>query len=294
MKNPVFDAAGSPVVGSNSTAIATPSRQHDVSGKEKDAVKAPPITRTYQRRRGKSAMESTTDPTYVPESTPLSSLEQGTFHFTRSNKRSTPSSRRKRSETMSTGKRKLFPLNKGPPGIPPPDKSYITSSSDHCRYYAEQQNFLQTRSLDTSRWAKASGSTLPTSITMTFRPTEDMRIVGLDLAAAAYIFLPHMDQEYVFLPALDIMPWGYSFPLEFEYFLFNPRKHLGRCCEEVLVPTPHCRLTRKVLRSLEPGVVVDDAVLTMLAIMLHRQSSEFHWFVPTTLVVTYRSHFHSA
>ncbi|MED6225271.1 hypothetical protein PIB30_092110 [Stylosanthes scabra] len=70
---------------------------------------------------------------------------------------------------------------------------------------------------------------------MTFRPTEDMRIVGLDLAAAAYIFLPHMDQE-------------------------------------------------EVLRSLEPGVVVDDEVLTMLAIMLHRQSSEFHWFVPTTLV----------
>ncbi|MED6225270.1 hypothetical protein PIB30_092109 [Stylosanthes scabra] len=128
--------------GNNSAAGATPSRQHDVSGKEKDAVKAPPITQSYHRRRGKSAMESTADPTYVPESTPLSSSEQGTFHFTRSNKRSTPSSRRKRSETMSTGKRKLFPLNKGPLGIPPPDKSYITSSSDRCRYYAEQQNFL--------------------------------------------------------------------------------------------------------------------------------------------------------
>ncbi|MDV3200535.1 MAG: hypothetical protein Q8875_02755 [Pigeon pea little leaf phytoplasma] len=90
MRNPVSGAAGSPVVGSNSATRATPSRQHDVSGKEKDAVKAPPITRSYHRRRGKSAMESTADPTYVPESTPLSSSEQGTFHFTRSKKRYTP------------------------------------------------------------------------------------------------------------------------------------------------------------------------------------------------------------
>ncbi|MED6139578.1 hypothetical protein PIB30_085220 [Stylosanthes scabra] len=204
MKNPVAGAAGSPIVGSNSV-VATPSRQAPVSCKDKAEVKAPPITRIYWRRAGKSAIESKVDPTYVPNSTPISSSEHGTFHFTHSNKRSTPSSRHQHSRTASTGKSKLFPINK--------DLA--------CPFQ---------------------------SITMTFIPMEDMQIVGLDLAAAAYVFLPHMDQE------------------------------------EVLVPTPHCHLTRKALRSLEPGHVVDDAVLTMLAIMLKRQSTEFHWFLPTRLV----------
>ncbi|MED6111496.1 hypothetical protein PIB30_052771 [Stylosanthes scabra] len=118
MKNPVVGAAGSPVVGSNS-AVATPSRQAPVSCTDKAEVKAPPITRTHRRRAGKSAIKSKANPTYVPDSTPISSSKHGTFHFTRSNKRSTPSSRRQRSGTASIGKRKLFPMNKGPPGMPP-------------------------------------------------------------------------------------------------------------------------------------------------------------------------------
>ncbi|MED6169999.1 hypothetical protein PIB30_026455 [Stylosanthes scabra] len=167
-------------------------------------------------------METKADPTYVPDSTHISSSEHGTFHFTRSNKRSTPSSRCQRSGTTSTGKHKMFPLNKD-------------TLFGHKSLGKENRVYL------------VEGKLL-SSITMTFIPTEDMQIVGLDLAAAAYVFLPHMNQE------------------------------------EVLVPTPHCHLTRKALRSLEPGHAVDDVVLTMLAIMLQRQSSEFHWFLPIRLV----------
>ncbi|QHN87246.1 uncharacterized protein DS421_16g553400 [Arachis hypogaea] len=58
---------------------------------------------------------------------------------------------------------------------------------------------------------------------MTFFPTEDMQVVGLDLAAAAYIFNNVLDQD------------------------------------ELLVPNPHCAVTRGALRTLEPGkLIVDD------------------------------------
>ncbi|MED6132607.1 hypothetical protein PIB30_020617 [Stylosanthes scabra] len=102
MKNPGCGEVPSPVVGSNFVA-ATPSRLRSAPAKDKGPPEAPSITRTS---------------------------ENGTFNFKRSNKKGTPSSRCKTYESVSTGKRKLFPLNKGPPGIPPPDRSYITSSSN--------------------------------------------------------------------------------------------------------------------------------------------------------------------
>ncbi|XP_020961490.1 uncharacterized protein LOC110264149 [Arachis ipaensis] len=86
---------------------------------------------------------------------------------------------------------------------------------------------------------------------MTFFPTEDMQVVGLDLAAAAYIFNNVLDQD------------------------------------ELLVPNPHCAVTRGALRTLEPGKLIVDDVLILLASMLTQSSSRVQWFLPTTLTVSF-------
>ncbi|KAL4396424.1 hypothetical protein AHAS_Ahas01G0090500 [Arachis hypogaea] len=74
-----------------------------------------------------------------------------------------------------------------------------------------------------------------------------MQVVGLDLAAAAYIFNNVLDQD------------------------------------ELLVPNPHCAVTRGALRTLEPGKPIVDDVLILLASMLTQNSSRVQWFLPTTL-----------
>ncbi|MED6170070.1 hypothetical protein PIB30_027250 [Stylosanthes scabra] len=52
---------------------------------------------------------------------------------------------------------------------------------------------------------------------------------------------------------------------------------------ELLVPSPHCNITRGVLRSLEPARQVAPGVMTLLAQMLSKNSSKHHWFLPTTI-----------
>ncbi|QHN97324.1 Ulp1 protease family, carboxy-terminal domain protein [Arachis hypogaea] len=83
-------------------------------------------------------------------------------------------------------------------------------------------------------------------MSLTFFPTKDMKIVGLDLCAAAYIFNTKLDQD------------------------------------ELLVRSPHCAITRCALRTLEPRKPVVDDVLILLACMLAGNSTKIHWFLPTT------------
>ncbi|QHN82986.1 Ulp1 protease family, carboxy-terminal domain protein [Arachis hypogaea] len=112
--------------------------------------------------------------------------------------------------------------------------------------YAEQQNFLQIRHVDRSQWGKEIGKNIPRGMPLTFFPTKDMKIVGLDLCVAAYIFNTKLDQD------------------------------------ELLVQSPHCAITRGTLRTLEPRKPVVDDVLILLACMLARNSTRIHWFLPTT------------
>ncbi|MED6116925.1 hypothetical protein PIB30_104898, partial [Stylosanthes scabra] len=192
VKDTLKGKAISPGAASNSPAGRRSVAHKTSPAKGGTEVMRPPL-RTYKRRRALTSSAIRDDPTYVPPVTPPSNDDTGSFYYTRSNKRGTTSAK-KSSGTSRRGKRNLFPTNKGPPGIPPPDSSYLTSSPDRLRGYVDAMNFLQVRSRDTSRWVDEIGATLPSGITMTFRPTEDMNIVGLELAAAAYIFCPHLNQ----------------------------------------------------------------------------------------------------
>ncbi|XLR69516.1 hypothetical protein S83_020188 [Arachis hypogaea] len=99
--------------------------------------------------------------------------------------------------------------------------------------------------------AKDVGKTIPKGIPVSFQPTLDMEIQGLHLATVAYIFNTTLDQE------------------------------------EMLVPNPHCAMTCKALRTLEPGKqLVDDIchILILLARMLAFDLTRLQWYLPTTFV----------
>ncbi|MED6170238.1 hypothetical protein PIB30_028971 [Stylosanthes scabra] len=83
---------------------------------------------------------------------------------------------------------------------------------------------------------------------MTFLSTPDMNIVGLHLAAA-----------FVFNKSLD------------------PK--------EEVVHTSNYQVTRSMLRSLEPGQMVREEVLILLANMLSKDSGEEHWFLLATITI---------
>ncbi|XLR36131.1 hypothetical protein S83_064031 [Arachis hypogaea] len=119
-----------------------------------------------------------------------------TFCLKRRNKQrhygSTPTSK---GETPK-GRRKLF--NTGSVsgvGQSKGEKTHITSSSIPAVQYVEQQNFLQIRHVDRSQWGKEIGKNIARGMSLTFFPTKDMKILGLDLCAAAYIFNTKLDQE---------------------------------------------------------------------------------------------------
>ncbi|XP_052118757.1 uncharacterized protein LOC127748388 isoform X1 [Arachis duranensis] len=83
-------------------------------------------------------------------------------------------------------------------------------------------------------------------MSLTFFPTKDMKIVGLDLCAAAYIFNTKLDQD------------------------------------KLLVRSPHCTITRGSLRTLQSRKSVVNDMLILLACMLAGNSTRIHWFLPTT------------
>ncbi|QHO24448.1 Ulp1 protease family, carboxy-terminal domain protein [Arachis hypogaea] len=75
------------------------------------------------------------------------------------------------------------------------EKTHISSSSIPTVQYAKQQNFLQIRHVDRSQWRKEIGKNISRGMPLTFFPTKDVKIVGLDLCVAAYIFNTKLDQE---------------------------------------------------------------------------------------------------
>ncbi|XLR34680.1 hypothetical protein HN51_043997 [Arachis hypogaea] len=53
----------------------------------------------------------------------------------------------------------------------------------------------------------------------------------------------------------------------------------------MLVSNPHCAMTRKALRTLEPGKQIVDDVLILLARMLAFDSTRLQWYLPTAFVI---------
>ncbi|MED6196127.1 hypothetical protein PIB30_044393 [Stylosanthes scabra] len=141
---------------------------------------------------------------------------------------------------LTSSKEKWTAWNRGKSG-------YIISNEIPIRLYPElHQNFLQVRHVDNySKWAKEIGTFVPHNMTLTFYPTLDMHIEGIDLYAAAFIFNEHLDQG------------------------------------EVLVKTMGRSLTRGMLRCLEPGKQVHDDVMDLLGAMLTVHSSRVQWFLPS-------------
>ncbi|XLS74155.1 hypothetical protein HN51_031020 [Arachis hypogaea] len=170
-----------------------------------------------------------------------------TFCFKRRNKQRRYGSIPALKGETTRGRRKLF-LSGSISGVgrSKGEKIYITSSSIPAVQYAEQQNFLQIRHVNRSQWGRESGKNILHGMPLTFFPTKDIKIVSLDLFAAAYIFNTKLDQD------------------------------------ELLVKSPHCAVTRGALRSLEPRKPVVDDVLILFACMLARNSTRIHWFLPTT------------
>ncbi|XP_057723617.1 uncharacterized protein LOC130939535 [Arachis stenosperma] len=251
VKEMINQQALSPHIGSNSPKARKTTMTEGTIGKSGGTL------RTYKRKKNATPTTTGTDPDYLPIPTPPSSPEGSTFRLKRRNKqRRSGSTPAPKGETPK-GKRKLF--NSGSisrVGQSKGEKTHITSSSIPAVQYAEQQNFLQIRHVDRSQWGKEIGKNIPRGMPLTFFPTKDMKIVGLDLCVAAYIFNTKLDQD------------------------------------ELLVRSPHCAITRGALRTLEPRKpVVDDVstslstaapVLILLACMLAGNSTRIHWFLPTT------------
>ncbi|XP_057729401.1 uncharacterized protein LOC130944853 isoform X2 [Arachis stenosperma] len=145
------------------------------------------------------------------------------------------------------GRRNLFPASMISTGCDDPHSSYVTNTTVKiARARALQQKFMQLRHLDSNFMAEDLGSKIPKGMPVSFQPTPDMEINGLHLATASYIFNTALDPE------------------------------------EILVPNSHCAMTRKALRTLEPGRQVIDDVLILLARMLALDSTRLQWYLPTT------------
>ncbi|XLS75775.1 hypothetical protein HN51_032640 [Arachis hypogaea] len=203
-------------------------------------------THAYKMRKTSTRTTSREDPNYVPTATPLTSSDNGSFHFIRRHIRSKSSGKKGSRGILRKGKRILFDSSTDRNEGLNNDRSYVTTSTDRIMLTSDRPNFLQQRCIDPSPWANEIGPLVPEGMPMTFVPTNDMKILGVDLATAAYIFSPVMDQE------------------------------------ELLVPNAHCAITRRVLRSLEPGKQVVDDVLILVVSMLRMETTELHWFLPTT------------
>ncbi|QHO27711.1 hypothetical protein HN51_024657 [Arachis hypogaea] len=245
LKQALDPRVDSPVIGSNSPHAI----QSNMKAFPKASITTNDAKRTthaYKMRKTSTRTTSKEDPDYVPTATPLTSSDNGSFHFIRRHIRSKSSGKKGSRGILRKGKRILFDsstdrnegLNK--------DRSYVTTSTDRIMLTSDCPNFLQQRCIDPSPWENEIGPLVPEGMPMTFVPTNDMKILGVDLATAAYIFSPVMDQE------------------------------------ELLVPNAHCAITRRTLRSLEPGKQVVDDVLILVASMLRMETTELHWFLPTT------------
>ncbi|MED6124060.1 hypothetical protein PIB30_055473 [Stylosanthes scabra] len=173
VNSPIVDSS-SPAAVQSGAKVASPSVPKGNPGR-------PPL-KTYKRRRVTHKSDWKRD---------------CVFYFTRSNNRKGKLSLSKGSCSAKKGKRALFATHNKAVCIPPLEKDYVSSSSHRCWMYMESQNFLQVHRPDTSRWASEIGSDVPAGMPLTFTPTDDMQIVGLDLAAAAYVFKPQGDQERV-------------------------------------------------------------------------------------------------
>ncbi|MED6204250.1 hypothetical protein PIB30_007359 [Stylosanthes scabra] len=226
----------------------------------KDALKekhASPIVGNNSAHGGYNPSTETTptsdaseDPNYLPIPTPPTSPEEATFIGKKSNTKSSRSSQPVGRQPPTRNRRLFAGKQKEADGkrLKRHGASrYLISSEIPIRLYPElHQNFLQVQHIDNySQWAKEIGKVVPRGMALTFHPTRDMRIEGIDLCAAAFIFNNYLDQG------------------------------------EVLVRTMKCSLTRGDLRCLEPRKQVIEDVVDLLGAMLTVHSSRVQWFLPT-------------
>ncbi|KAL4299929.1 hypothetical protein AHAS_Ahas17G0150000 [Arachis hypogaea] len=224
VKEMINQQSVSPHIGSNSPKVRKTTMTEGTIEKNGATL------RTYKRKKNTTPTTIGIDPDYLPIPTPPSSPEGGTFRLKRRNKqRRSGSTPAPKGETPK-GKRKLF--NSGSifgVGQSKGEKTHITSSSIPAVQYAEHKTSCRFAMSIGASGGRRLGKNIPRGMSLTFFPTKDMKIVGLDLCAAAYIFNMELDQD------------------------------------ELLVRSPHCAITRGALKTLEPKKPVVDDVSTNLS-----------------------------
>ncbi|QHN96086.1 Putative ubiquitin-like-specific protease 1B [Arachis hypogaea] len=239
---------GLPMVGSNSPYIIW-SRNRGTTTTE--PLNKPDTTglRTYKQRKTRTKNNRNDDPDYDPKLNHITNSDDGSFKFSRGKGKKKVSFKTAMSKSSPRGRRNLFPASMSSRGCHGPKSSYVMNTTVKiARARNLQQKFMLHRNLDSSFMAGDIGKTIPKGMPVSFQPTLDMEIEGLHLAIAAYIFNTKLDQE------------------------------------EMLVSNPHCAMTQKALRTLEPGKQIVDDVLILLARMLAFDSTRLQWYLPTTFV----------
>ncbi|KAL4275242.1 hypothetical protein AHAS_Ahas20G0087600 [Arachis hypogaea] len=212
------------MVGSNSPNIIR-SRNWGTTITEPPNKKEKPRIRTYKRRNTRNKSNTNDDPDYLPKLNHISNLNNGLFKFSRSKGKPNISLKTATPKSGYRGMRNLFPTSMISPGCYGPTSSYVTNTTVKiARARNLQQKFMLHRNLDSSFMAEDVGKIIPKGMPVSFQPNVDMEIEGLHLPTAAYIFNTTLDQE------------------------------------EMLVPNPHCAMTRKALRTLEPGKQLVDNI----------------------------------
>ncbi|MED6115091.1 hypothetical protein PIB30_086864, partial [Stylosanthes scabra] len=216
------------------------------------SLRFPPPTKTYAQRGKKLKQPKGAEPEFNPVANAISNSDNGTFQFTRTKART----RGVVGGDRGSGSRQEEAID--PEWSDPEDlkrnvknTTYITTSTLRIPYDYGHPNYLQQQDTDTSKWADDIGAAIPKALgnIMTFLPTPDMNIVGLHLAIAAFVFNKSLDPK------------------------------------EEVVHTSNYQVTRSMLRSLEPGQMVREEVLILLANMLSKDSGEEHWFLPATIMI---------
>ncbi|MED6124009.1 hypothetical protein PIB30_055022 [Stylosanthes scabra] len=239
----------SPVIDSNSPH-GVASRHMARSSVARTSLRFPKPTKTYARRGKKAKQEKWVEHDVVPPMTAMSSSDNGTFRFTRTNARGWGV----RCGEVGSGSKvpaEDYPEWSGPEELKKnvTGTTCVTTSTHRLPFDYRHPNYLQQKDTDTSKWVDDISNVMPKALSMlvTFIPTLDMEIVGLHLALAAFIFNKSLDPK------------------------------------EIVVRIANYDVTHSTLRSLEHGQMVRDEVLTLLARLLSKDSGEEHWFLPTNL-----------
>ncbi|MED6111879.1 hypothetical protein PIB30_056364 [Stylosanthes scabra] len=192
LKDALKEKETSPIVGSNSAHGGyNPATQVTASCTRR-------VTRSSKRANTTPTSDGSDDSDYLPIPTPPTSPEEATFVGKRSNTKSSRSSHPGEVQPRARNRRLFSGKQKEPDGKRlrrHGASRYLISSEIPVRLYPDLHlNFLQVQHIDNSQWVKEIGKVVPRGMALTFYPTRDMRIEGLDLCAAAFIFNNYLDQ----------------------------------------------------------------------------------------------------